>query len=70
MTYTTGDEFLTLCDHLGSRLEGENMESNLINACICYICSSNIDNLVNCWQKLHKDDQQDSSNTLQVRFIL
>ena len=52
MTYTADKELFGLCDELGSRLEMD--ESNLLNACICYIFSSNLDNLINCWQKLNK----------------
>ena len=50
MTYTSDRELFTLCDNLGSRLEMD--ESNLLNACVCYIFSSNLDNLIQCWQKL------------------
>ena len=60
MTYTADKELFSLCDELGSRLEMD--ESNLLNACICYIFSSNLDNLINCWQKLNKKLDEAASN--------
>ena len=69
MTYTAPAESSTLCDLLGMRLEqASHLESHLLNACICYICSSNLDNLVGCWEKLNDDQnaQRDTSVALQV----
>ncbi len=71
MTYTNDNESNTLCDLLGSRLEeaGQNDDTNLLNACICYICSSNLDNLISCWQKLNDrniDQLNNPSASLQV----
>ena len=67
MTYTSGQELYTLCDNLGSRLESD--DSNLLNACVCYIFSSNLDSLINCWQKLstkiNPESASDSSTSLQ-----
>jgi len=73
MTYPTPAESSTLCDTLGMRLEkATHLEAHLLNACICYICSSNLDNLVGCWEKLNneKDIQQDPSVVLQVCFLV
>jgi protein transport protein SEC31 len=62
LTYCTNENELTsLCDILANRLHnksdenkslGLNSEEYLLNACICYICSANLDSLVGCWQKL------------------
>lgn len=65
MTYTQNEELASLCDALGARLEGENY---LMDACICYVCSSNLDNFVSCWQKLIVD--LNSSASLQVKLDL
>ena len=62
MTYTTDKELFSLCDELGSRLEMD--ESNLLNACICYIFSSNLDSLINCWQKLNKKLEESTASNL------
>lgn len=64
MTYTSGEEASTLCDQLGSRLE---QTSDLLNACICYIVSMNLDNLAGCWEKLtkEKNDHEEPSVKLQ-----
>lgn len=69
LTYTKQKESLILCDQLGLRIETtDSLKSNLLNACICYICSLNIENLVRCWEKLYKGefDNLDSSSSLQV----
>ena len=50
LTHTSAHEFVTLCDALGSRLESAD---ELLNACICYILSGNLDSLVSCWLKLN-----------------
>ena len=69
MTYTDQEEMLELCDQLGTRIEtNDGLKSNLLKACICYICSMNIENLVRCWEKLYKGEfeNQDCSAELQV----
>lgn len=63
ITYTYDEEQSNLLDTLGSRLEVHNQ---LLNACICYICSSNLDLLVQCWPKvISQYEQESSSSTLQ-----
>lgn len=49
LTYAHPEEFACLCDILGARLEGEGAEKRLLQACLCYICSGNIEKLVECW---------------------
>lgn len=41
-------------DTLGGRLECERTEKRCLQACLCYICSGNIEKLVECWA-LHRD---------------
>lgn len=65
VTYTNGQEQMNLCDELGKRLEANGRAENLINACVCYICSANLENLVNCWQKCLGTDETDTSESLQ-----
>ncbi len=60
-----------LCDSLGKRLESNGM---LLNACICYICSENLDNFALCWQKLYENDSKQNetlseSAELQVNLV-
>ncbi len=50
MMYTRDEELSQLCDKLGERLEKNN---DLLDACICYVCSENLDNFVSCWEKLY-----------------
>ena len=72
ITYTRDQEMSSLCDNLGKRLEAKNDMNLLLNACICYVCSGNIENFVSCWEKLiNKSDSpsQNSSAELQVYFI-
>ncbi|KAK1166448.1 protein transport protein Sec31A-like isoform X3 [Acipenser oxyrinchus oxyrinchus] len=49
LTYARPEEFLELCDILGSRLEREGEERMCLRACLCYICSGNVEKLVECW---------------------
>lgn len=43
-----------MVDTLGSRLECEGTEKRCLQACLCYICSGNIEKLVECWA-LYRD---------------
>uniref|UniRef100_A0A3Q0T3L5 Protein transport protein Sec31A n=1 Tax=Amphilophus citrinellus TaxID=61819 RepID=A0A3Q0T3L5_AMPCI len=54
LTYAHPEDFARLCDTLGSRLEHEGTEKRCLQACLCYICSGNIEKLVECWA-LHRD---------------
>ncbi|XP_033127345.1 protein transport protein Sec31A-like [Anneissia japonica] len=52
LTYATAEEFPTLCNSLGSRLETEGDEELVASACLCYICAGNVEKLVTCWCKV------------------
>ncbi|XP_033467620.2 protein transport protein Sec31A isoform X1 [Epinephelus lanceolatus] len=54
LTYAHPEDFARLCDTLGGRLEQEKTEKRCLQACLCYICSGNIEKLVECWA-LHRD---------------
>uniref|UniRef100_A0A8C7XDL2 Protein transport protein Sec31A n=1 Tax=Oryzias sinensis TaxID=183150 RepID=A0A8C7XDL2_9TELE len=54
LTYAHPEDFALLCDILGNRLEHEGTEKRCLQACLCYICSGNIEKLVECWA-LHRD---------------
>ncbi|XP_064418723.1 protein transport protein Sec31A isoform X4 [Latimeria chalumnae] len=54
LTYAKAEEFSTLCDTLGSRLEVEGDGTQRVQACLCYICSGNVEKLVQCWVKNHE----------------
>ncbi|XP_069011475.1 protein transport protein Sec31A isoform X1 [Embiotoca jacksoni] len=54
LTYAHPEDFARLCDTLGGRLEREGTEKRCLQACLCYICSGNIEKLVECWA-LHRD---------------
>uniref|UniRef100_A0A8C5DAQ9 Protein transport protein Sec31A n=1 Tax=Gouania willdenowi TaxID=441366 RepID=A0A8C5DAQ9_GOUWI len=54
MTYAKTDEFSSLCDLLGGRLEeAEDPELNS-QACLSYICAGNVERLVSCWSRAHQ----------------
>uniref|UniRef100_A0A4W3I3D7 Protein transport protein Sec31A n=1 Tax=Callorhinchus milii TaxID=7868 RepID=A0A4W3I3D7_CALMI len=53
LTYAKPEEFPLLCDTLGFRLELES-EKLCVQACLCYICSGNVEKLVECWVKTHE----------------
>jgi protein transport protein SEC31 len=51
VTYAGPDEFSSLCDLLGERLECEDEGRYRDNANLCYICSGNVDKFVECWNQ-------------------
>ncbi|CAL9682339.1 unnamed protein product [Knipowitschia caucasica] len=51
MTYADTQEFSSLCDLLGGRLEGANDLQLQAQASLCYICAGNLEKLVSCWIK-------------------
>ncbi|XP_032880960.1 protein transport protein Sec31A isoform X6 [Amblyraja radiata] len=51
LTYVGPDEFATLCDYLGARLESEGDNNLQAQACLCYICAGNVEKLVVCWDR-------------------
>nr|XP_054773269.1 protein transport protein Sec31A-like isoform X2 [Lytechinus pictus] len=53
LTYSQPKEFSTLCDILGQRLETEGNGKLAAQACLCYICSGNVDKLVSCWAQVN-----------------
>ncbi|XP_064631630.1 protein transport protein Sec31A-like isoform X3 [Lineus longissimus] len=53
LTYAQADEFKQLCDTLGGRLERDAKLS--VYSCLCYICSGNVEKLVQAWAK-HKQN--------------
>jgi protein transport protein SEC31 len=73
LTYTGGEALVQLCNMLGQRLEDEagNEPSRLYFACICYICSADLNNLVKIWFKiktLNKENSGEYSAILKVKF--
>ncbi|XP_017294998.1 protein transport protein Sec31A isoform X2 [Kryptolebias marmoratus] len=51
MTYTQPEEFSSLCDLLGDRLEAAEDTQLKSQACLCYICAGNMEKLVSCWSR-------------------
>ncbi|XP_073093502.1 protein transport protein Sec31A isoform X22 [Manis javanica] len=65
LTYAKPDEFSSLCDLLGARLESEGDSLLQTQACLCYICAGNVEKLVACWTKA-----QDGSNPLSLQDLI
>ncbi|XP_036762304.2 protein transport protein Sec31A isoform X15 [Manis pentadactyla] len=65
LTYAKPDEFSSLCDLLGTRLESEGDSLLQTQACLCYICAGNVEKLVACWTKA-----QDGSNPLSLQDLI
>ncbi|KAM7392447.1 hypothetical protein PAMA_007522 [Pampus argenteus] len=51
MTYAQPEEFSSLCDLLGGRLEAAEDAPLRAQACLCYICAGNVEKLVSCWTR-------------------
>ncbi|XP_061191431.1 protein transport protein Sec31A-like isoform X2 [Saccostrea echinata] len=49
LTYASPDEFSTLCDSLANRLESESADDLSVYASLCYICSGNVEKLLQNW---------------------
>ncbi|XP_064175110.1 protein transport protein Sec31A isoform X1 [Anguilla rostrata] len=65
LTYARPEEFAPLCDTLGARLEQQGKEKCCLQACLCYICSGNIEKLVECWAQ-----QKDCSSPLDLEDLV
>ncbi|XP_051958646.1 protein transport protein Sec31A [Xyrauchen texanus] len=65
LTYANPEEFAPLCDTLGSRLEAVGAEKCCLQACLCFICSGNIERLVECWTY-----QRDCSSPLALENLV
>ncbi|XP_053559335.1 protein transport protein Sec31A isoform X3 [Bombina bombina] len=65
LTYAKPDEFASLCDRLGSRLENEGDVLLQAQACLCYICAGNVEKLVACWTKA-----QDGASSLSLQDLI
>ncbi|CAH2301707.1 transport Sec31A isoform X1 [Pelobates cultripes] len=65
LTYAKPEEFASLCNLLGSRLEKEGDVPLQAQACLCYICAGNVEKLVACWTKA-----QDGTNPLSLQDLI
>ncbi|XP_030306696.1 protein transport protein Sec31A isoform X8 [Calypte anna] len=65
LTYAKPDEFAALCDLLGNRLESEGDSLLQTQACLCYICASNVEKLIACWTKA-----QDGNSPLSLQDLI
>ncbi|XP_044801660.2 protein transport protein Sec31A isoform X5 [Bubalus bubalis] len=65
LTYAKSDEFSTLCDLLGTRLESDGDSLLQTQACLCYICAGNVEKLIACWTKA-----QDGSSPLSLQDLI
>ncbi|XP_016341080.1 protein transport protein Sec31A-like [Sinocyclocheilus anshuiensis] len=65
LTYANPEAFAPLCDTLGARLQAEGTEKHCLQACLCFICSGNIERLVECWTS-----QRDCSSPLELEDLV
>ncbi|XP_071129998.1 protein transport protein Sec31A-like isoform X4 [Mytilus edulis] len=63
LTYASSEEFVPLCDTLARRLENEVGGEYSMYASLCYICSGNLENLVQNW--LNNTESQNSPLALE-----
>ncbi|XP_060497726.2 protein transport protein Sec31B isoform X9 [Panthera onca] len=54
LTYSGPEKFPELCDMLGTRMEQEGGRALTSEARLCYVCSGNVEQLVECWAKCHQ----------------
>jgi protein transport protein SEC31 len=55
VTFAGPEDFAPLCDLLGDRMEREASGAFSEHACLCYICSGNVDKFIDCWRKSTED---------------
>ncbi|NXX80316.1 SC31A protein, partial [Urocolius indicus] len=65
LTYASPDEFATLCNLLGNRLESEGDNLLQTQACLCYVCAGNVEKLIACWTKV-----QDGNSPLSLQDLI
>ncbi|XP_034048207.1 protein transport protein Sec31A isoform X2 [Thalassophryne amazonica] len=65
MTYAQPEEFSSLCDLLGSRLEAEENLQLQAQSCLCFICAGNVEKLVSCWTRA-----QDGHSPLRLQDLV
>ncbi|NWS72056.1 SC31A protein, partial [Crotophaga sulcirostris] len=65
LTYARPEEFSTLCNLLGNRLESEEDSLLQTQACLCYICAGNVEKLISCWTKA-----QDGNSPLSLQDLI
>lgn len=63
LTYASSEEFVPLCESLARRLENEMGGEYSMYASLCYICSGNLENLVQNW--LNNTESQNSPIALE-----
>ncbi|XP_045294544.1 protein transport protein Sec31B isoform X11 [Leopardus geoffroyi] len=54
LTYSGPEKFPELCDMLGMRMEQEGGRALTSEARLCYVCSGNVEQLVECWARCHQ----------------
>ncbi|KAM8783485.1 protein transport protein Sec31B isoform 2-T3 [Rhynchonycteris naso] len=54
LTYSGPEKLPELCDMLGTRMEQEGGRALTSEARLCYVCSGNVEQLVECWAKCHQ----------------
>ncbi|XP_065176686.1 protein transport protein Sec31A-like [Sycon ciliatum] len=66
ITYAPADQFASLCERLGRRLEEEEDGVFRDEACLCYICSGSLERLVQYWI----NQPSSSSNALALQDLV
>ncbi|XP_054585121.1 protein transport protein Sec31B [Eptesicus fuscus] len=70
LTYSGPETFPGLCDMLGSRMEQEGDRALTSEARLCYVCSGNVERLVECWAKCHQASSPMALQDLMEKVIV
>nr|KAF6322832.1 SEC31-like protein B, COPII coat complex component [Pipistrellus kuhlii] len=70
LTYSGPETFPELCDMLGSRMEQEGNRALTSEARLCYVCSGNVERLVECWAKCHQASSPMALQDLMEKVIV
>ncbi|CAK6436187.1 unnamed protein product [Pipistrellus nathusii] len=70
LTYSGPETFPELCDMLGSRMEQEGNRALTSEARLCYVCSGNVERLVECSAKCHQASSPMALQDLMEKVIV
>ncbi|XP_005403967.1 PREDICTED: protein transport protein Sec31B isoform X4 [Chinchilla lanigera] len=70
LTYSEPEKFPELCDMLGTRMEQEGGRALTNEARLCYVCSGNVEQLVEGWERCHQTSSPVALQDLMEKVVV
>ncbi|XP_071534264.1 protein transport protein Sec31A-like isoform X12 [Panulirus ornatus] len=70
LTYSNDEQFPSLAESLGERLEAKGDAEALLSALICYVCAGSLEKFVSCWIKTRPETNKPSELQDLVEIIM